>query len=513
MEHAGMVRMFKTLKDTGLHGFLEDSIGYPRMSASGESSTMMHRLLHASGSHPIPRPYDPKFSYTRVYKPTRHKLASWASTLTDATEQNMPNPKKRKHKGGATKTQTKQAATQITTTPPDTTATKIFENRETVVSTNVDPEEDSETNSCPLVQRRCKKNQLSKLSDSLPLTHLLKRMRTQRQHKPSGWTSTTQPDPISALTTAPEEFPDEKILQGGGVDNFADNLDLYDQIEQDEPKNQNVNVDRPHQIVPTEGEGTNADDEQRDHGSQDPTTLDINLSEQGKGEVNLDEDLNNDARTDHERQPEPDYIADAAKALSMIPSQLFLSTMKATWPISAQQISLRNITMSYQYKLHRKVMNNGIMALKILRHWTSTSLNREKASKSPLHDSIPIIPVNHEVNVAYQRTTNSPQKHNDVVPIQVAQEGGNPEMVEDYCTRSRPREGQSSRPREGPRGRGLTGGRGGSSSQGGRGKGRSDAKGRAKWAEDGEDQVHKVEEEKEEVMIRKDLNIPNGSKS
>ncbi|KZV52080.1 hypothetical protein F511_41019 [Dorcoceras hygrometricum] len=35
------------------------SIGYPRMSASGESSTTMHRLLHASGSHPIPTPYDP----------------------------------------------------------------------------------------------------------------------------------------------------------------------------------------------------------------------------------------------------------------------------------------------------------------------------------------------------------------------------------------------------------------------------------------------------------------------
>ncbi|KZV37097.1 hypothetical protein F511_12555 [Dorcoceras hygrometricum] len=30
------------------------------MSASGESSTTMHRLLHASGSHPIPPPNDPK---------------------------------------------------------------------------------------------------------------------------------------------------------------------------------------------------------------------------------------------------------------------------------------------------------------------------------------------------------------------------------------------------------------------------------------------------------------------
>ncbi|KZV49898.1 small conductance mechanosensitive ion channel family [Dorcoceras hygrometricum] len=37
-----------------------NSIGYTRMSASGESSTTMHRLLHASGSHPILPPNDPK---------------------------------------------------------------------------------------------------------------------------------------------------------------------------------------------------------------------------------------------------------------------------------------------------------------------------------------------------------------------------------------------------------------------------------------------------------------------
>ncbi|KZV18939.1 hypothetical protein F511_26799 [Dorcoceras hygrometricum] len=42
------------------------SIGYPRMSASGESSTTMHRLLHASGSHPIPTPYDPKHWGSRI---------------------------------------------------------------------------------------------------------------------------------------------------------------------------------------------------------------------------------------------------------------------------------------------------------------------------------------------------------------------------------------------------------------------------------------------------------------
>ncbi|KZV06872.1 P-loop containing nucleoside triphosphate hydrolases superfamily protein [Dorcoceras hygrometricum] len=36
-----------------------DSIGYPRIKESGESSTTKHRLLHASGPHQIPPPNDP----------------------------------------------------------------------------------------------------------------------------------------------------------------------------------------------------------------------------------------------------------------------------------------------------------------------------------------------------------------------------------------------------------------------------------------------------------------------
>ncbi|KZV20997.1 hypothetical protein F511_37566 [Dorcoceras hygrometricum] len=40
------------------------SIGYPRMRASGESSTTKHRLLHASGPHPIPPPNDPNTTKT-----------------------------------------------------------------------------------------------------------------------------------------------------------------------------------------------------------------------------------------------------------------------------------------------------------------------------------------------------------------------------------------------------------------------------------------------------------------
>ncbi|KZV25635.1 peroxisome assembly factor-2 [Dorcoceras hygrometricum] len=43
-----------------------DNIGYPRMRASGESSTTKHRLLHASGPHPISPPNDPNLSHTGV---------------------------------------------------------------------------------------------------------------------------------------------------------------------------------------------------------------------------------------------------------------------------------------------------------------------------------------------------------------------------------------------------------------------------------------------------------------
>ncbi|KZV32009.1 protein EXPORTIN 1A-like [Dorcoceras hygrometricum] len=59
--------MHRLLHVSGSHPILppnEPNIGYPRMSVSGESSTTMHRLLHASGSHPIPPPNDPNFRAT-----------------------------------------------------------------------------------------------------------------------------------------------------------------------------------------------------------------------------------------------------------------------------------------------------------------------------------------------------------------------------------------------------------------------------------------------------------------
>ncbi|KZV50614.1 hypothetical protein F511_14617 [Dorcoceras hygrometricum] len=43
-----------------------DSVGYPCTRASDESLTMKHRLLYASGRHPIPPPNDPNGVSKRV---------------------------------------------------------------------------------------------------------------------------------------------------------------------------------------------------------------------------------------------------------------------------------------------------------------------------------------------------------------------------------------------------------------------------------------------------------------
>ncbi|KZV48317.1 hypothetical protein F511_29321 [Dorcoceras hygrometricum] len=171
-------------------------------------------------------------------------------SLANDTEQDMPNPRKRKHKGGATMTQPKQAAI------PDITAPITAENRGIIISTNDDPKE------------------------------------TQRPDH------TILPDPIPARTTAPAES-----LQGGNIDNLAENLDLNDQNKQDENNNHNVHLS--HQTIPTEGEGFKYGDEQRDHGSH----------VQGIGDINLKEGLYQDTQKEHESQSEPDLVTTAGASL------------------------------------------------------------------------------------------------------------------------------------------------------------------------------------------------------
>ncbi|KZT76530.1 hypothetical protein F511_46445 [Dorcoceras hygrometricum] len=95
-------------------------------------------------------------------------------SVATVTEPTVPNPKKWTHKGRVTKTQTKLVTTHDPTSVPDTAATQTIENRRTMASTISDPEEDSESDPCPLVQRRCRKTKESESSDSVPLTQLLK---------------------------------------------------------------------------------------------------------------------------------------------------------------------------------------------------------------------------------------------------------------------------------------------------------------------------------------------------
>ncbi|KZV42293.1 DNA topoisomerase 3-alpha [Dorcoceras hygrometricum] len=58
------------------------SIGYPRIKASGESSTTKHRLLHASGPHPIPPPNDSNTTKTPDLS-TRQMVTTWKVRVGD----------------------------------------------------------------------------------------------------------------------------------------------------------------------------------------------------------------------------------------------------------------------------------------------------------------------------------------------------------------------------------------------------------------------------------------------
>ncbi|KZV55101.1 hypothetical protein F511_07487 [Dorcoceras hygrometricum] len=66
-----------------------DSIGYPRMRASDESSTTKHRLLHASGPHPIPPPNDSKCVGKRVKVRRLSCRASMAFRVVSTNQYNQ----------------------------------------------------------------------------------------------------------------------------------------------------------------------------------------------------------------------------------------------------------------------------------------------------------------------------------------------------------------------------------------------------------------------------------------
>ncbi|KZV34208.1 hypothetical protein F511_37501 [Dorcoceras hygrometricum] len=74
-----------------------DSIGYPRMRASGESSTTKHRLLHASGPHPILPPNDPKPKISKISKSTKiGPISNIGTNIRQAVWDRPENPRSRK---------------------------------------------------------------------------------------------------------------------------------------------------------------------------------------------------------------------------------------------------------------------------------------------------------------------------------------------------------------------------------------------------------------------------------
>ncbi|KZV41207.1 hypothetical protein F511_17166 [Dorcoceras hygrometricum] len=183
-------------------------------------------------------------------------------SLADDTEQGMLNPRKRKHKGEAMMTKYKQDVI------PNITAHIPTENRGIVVSTNDDPEEESETDSCPLVPRQCRATQVSESSESLPLTHLLKCLRTQRPDH------TIPPDPIPA-------HGDEQRDHGSHEQGIGD-INLEEGLYQDNQKKHESQSEPD--LVTTAGASLFTDTiltasneeniaEQFAHGSEEPETI------------------------------------------------------------------------------------------------------------------------------------------------------------------------------------------------------------------------------------------------
>ncbi|KZV15842.1 hypothetical protein F511_18599 [Dorcoceras hygrometricum] len=88
------------------------SIGYPRMRASGESSTTKHRLLHASGPHPIPPPNVPKvFHITLQLRFTTAAIRYKYTTIANDFNTAQPNQN--------STTMTRKTWPWINTTPPN----------------------------------------------------------------------------------------------------------------------------------------------------------------------------------------------------------------------------------------------------------------------------------------------------------------------------------------------------------------------------------------------------------
>ncbi|KZV15645.1 hypothetical protein F511_33589 [Dorcoceras hygrometricum] len=128
---------------------------------------------------------------------------------------------------------------------------QTVEERRPVAPTNFDSEEVSEPDSCPLVTRRRRREQISESSNSkstisMPLKDFMKKRRTQRQHTQMGWTAATfasQPDPTPVSPIEQDGTTDDQMVQGGGGDYFEKYLEFDARKEHEEQKDQEFTVE------------------------------------------------------------------------------------------------------------------------------------------------------------------------------------------------------------------------------------------------------------------------------
>ncbi|KZV44631.1 Fatty acid desaturase (ISS) [Dorcoceras hygrometricum] len=211
--------------------------------------------------------------------PHQEKSAETES-LVVVQETGVNISKKRKHKDGGKKKRTKKA-TKMTT---QTAEKQTVEESRPVAPTHFDSEEISEPDSCLLVTRRCRREQVSESLDSestisLPLKYFVKNRRNQRQRTQMGWTAakiSSQPDPTPVSPTEQERTVDDQMEQGSGGDRFATGLEFDAREEHEEQQDQEITAADRECIhsdsipnAPVGGEG-NLDDELLNIGSNAP---------------------------------------------------------------------------------------------------------------------------------------------------------------------------------------------------------------------------------------------------
>ncbi|KZV47892.1 hypothetical protein F511_05615 [Dorcoceras hygrometricum] len=209
------------------------------------------------------------------------------TSLAAAKETCVNNPKKIKHKDGEKKKRTKNV-TELTT---QTAEKQTVEERRPVAPTHIDSEEISEPDSCPLVTRRCRREQVSESSDSestisLPLKDFVKKKRNQRQRTQMGWTAAnigSQPDATPVSPTEQERTANDQMVQGSGGDHFAKGLEFDAREEHEGQKDQEITADDRECYhsdsipnVPVGYEG-NLDDEHLNIGSNEPEKQPVRL--------------------------------------------------------------------------------------------------------------------------------------------------------------------------------------------------------------------------------------------